>query len=107
MNDGFAADPDTLAAQGGRFDDLVGRVGRIHRTLADSLSATGECWGSDAVGRSFGAAHTGPADGTLTQLSSLTERLGGVGARFVDTGTAYTGAEDGAVEHLRAAGPDV
>lgn len=107
MNDGFTADPERLASQGGQFDDLVGRVGRVHRTLAEALSASGECWGGDAVGRSFGAAHTGPADGTLTRLSSLTEQLGGVGTRFVDTATAYTAAEDGAVERLRAADPDV
>jgi len=107
MSDGYAADPDRLTTRGGQFDDLVGRVGRIHRTLTDELSATGECWGSDAVGRSFGSAHAGPADDTLTALSSLTERLGGVGTRFVATGTAYTGAEDGAVERLRAVDPDV
>ncbi|GAB3468323.1 hypothetical protein [Actinophytocola sediminis] len=109
MNDataGFAADPDRLAAQGGQFDDLVGRVGRIHRTLADALSESGECWGADAVGRSFGAVHATPADGTLSQLSALTERLGGVGTRFVDTGAAYTAADDGAIERLRAAGQD-
>lgn len=106
MNDGFAADPSRLATEGGLFDDLVGRVGLIHRTLADSLASSGECWGGDAVGRSFGAAHAAPAEGTLTRLSSLTERLGGVGSRFVDTGTAYDGAESSAVEHLRAVDPD-
>lgn len=107
MNDGFTADPDRLVTEGGRFDELVGRVGEIHRTLTDALSANGECWGSDAVGQSFGAAHVAPAEGTLTRLSSLTEQLGGVGTRFVDTGTAYAGSDEGAVEHLRATEPDV
>lgn len=107
MSDGFTADPERLVSQGGQFDDLVGRVGRIHRTLSESLSATGQCWGGDAVGRSFGSAHAAPAEGTMTQLSSLTERLGGVGTRFADTGTAYAASDTGAVEHLRAAEPDV
>jgi hypothetical protein len=107
MNDGFTADPERLVTQGGQFDDLAGRAGRIHQTLAESLATTGECWGSDAVGRSFGSAHATPADGTLTQLSSLTERLGGVGTRFTDTGTAYAASDTGAVEHLRTAEPDV
>lgn len=103
MNDGFTADPDRLVTQGGKFDELVGRVGEIHRTLTDSLASAGECWGTDAVGRSFGAAHAAPADGTLTRLSGLTEQLGGVGTRFAGTGTAYTGSDEGAVEHLRGA----
>ncbi|OLF04276.1 hypothetical protein BLA60_41495 [Actinophytocola xinjiangensis] len=106
MTDGYAANPDRLAAEGARFDDLAGRVGQIHRTLADALSATGECWGTDAVGASFADAHAAPAETTLTALSSLTESLGAVGTRFTATGTAYTGAEDAAVEHLRATAPD-
>lgn len=107
MSDGFTVDPERLAAQAGQLDDLVGRVDRIHRTLADSLSATGRCWGGDAVGQSFEDAHAAPADGTMTNLSSLTERLGGVGSRLVDTATTYTGTDEGAVERLRAADPDV
>jgi len=107
MNDGFAADPDRLATQAGQFDDLAGRVEAIHRTLADSLAATGQCWGGDAVGQSFDAAHTAPADGTLTQLAGLTGQLGGVGTRFADTATTYTGTDEGAVERLRVADPDV
>ncbi|HEX2130595.1 MAG TPA: hypothetical protein VHH15_03480 [Actinophytocola sp.] len=109
MNDGstgFTADPDRLASQAGQFDDLAGRVEAIHRTLADSLTAAGECWGADAVGQSFGAAHVTPADTTLTQLSSLTSRLGGVGTRFAGTAATYTGTDEGAVERLRAADPD-
>jgi hypothetical protein len=107
MNDGFTVDPERLVDQAGLFDDLVGRVGRIHRTLVDSLAATGECWGGDAVGRSFGSAHTAPATGTLTQLSSLAERLRGVGTRFAATGTAYAASDAGAVERLRTVEPDV
>jgi hypothetical protein len=109
MNDvpgGFEADPERLATDAGQFDDLAGRVESIHRTLAESLSATGECWGADAVGHSFRAAHADPADGTLARLSSLTSDLGGVGARFAGTATTYTATDDGAVERLRAVDPD-
>lgn len=106
MNDGFTADPERLATQAGQFGDLAGRVEAIHRTLAESLSASGPCWGTDAVGQSFGAAHASPADGTLTRLSGLTDQLGGVGTRFADTATTYTGTDEGAVEHLRGSDPD-
>jgi hypothetical protein len=107
MNDGFTADADRLAAQAGQFGDLAGRVEEIHRTLSESLSEAGQCWGSDAVGQSFGAAHASPADGTLTQLSGLSSQLGGVGTRFADTARTYVGTDEGAVERLRAADPDV
>lgn len=104
--DGFAADPETLAARAGQFDDLADRVDAIHRTLAENLAAAGPCWGTDAVGRSFDAAHTGPSEGTLAELSALTGRLGGVGTRLTGTATTYTAVDDGAGERLRATGPD-
>ncbi|MCT2586200.1 hypothetical protein [Actinophytocola gossypii] len=103
---GFEADPERLATQAGQFDDLAGRAETIHRTLAEALSTTGECWGTDAVGQSFRTAHAGPADGTLARLSSLTSDLGGVGARFAGTAATYTATDDGAVERLRAVDPD-
>lgn len=106
MNDGFEADPARLTTQAGRFEDLVGRVAAIQRTLGESLASTGRCWGGDAVGQSFGAAHTAPADATLTRLTSLTEQLGGVGARFAATADTYTGTDEAAEVRLLATEPD-
>jgi hypothetical protein len=106
MNDGFRADTDRLASQAGQFGDLASRAEEIHRTLSESLTSTGQCWGTDAVGQSFGAAHAGPADGTMTSLSSLSGQLGGVGTRFADTATGYTGTDQGVEDRLRAVDPD-
>ncbi|OLF05958.1 WXG100 family type VII secretion target [Actinophytocola xanthii] len=106
MNDGFEADPTRLRQQAGRFDDLAGRVAEIHRTLGESLDSAGPCWGGDAVGQSFGAAHVAPADSTLTRLGSLTEQLGGVGTRFAATADTYTGTDEAAEVRLLATEPD-
>jgi hypothetical protein len=106
MNDGYTADVDRLAGQAGQLDPLVDRVATIHRTLSESLAEAGPCWGGDAVGESFGAAHAGQADTTLTQLGALPDQLGSVGTRFTDTATTYAGDDQHGVERLRAAGPD-
>ncbi|HEY0449866.1 hypothetical protein [Actinophytocola sp.] len=107
MNDGYTADAERLATEAGQFDGLAGRVGAIHRTLTETLAENGRCWGADAVGQSFGSAHAGPADATVTQLGSLPEQLGGVGARFAGTAAQYTSDDQGGVDRLRAAGPDI
>lgn len=73
--DGFEVDADRLAGQAAQFEPLVGRLGAIHRTLADALSTDGACWGNDAVGQSFSAVHAEPADDAASRLSALSDRL--------------------------------
>lgn len=107
MNDGYTADPERLTERAGQFDGLAGRVDAIHRTLSEALTSSGPCWGGDAVGQSFGAAHTSPADTAMTQLGSLSAQLGSIGTRFGDTATTYTSDDLGGVERLRAAGQDI
>ncbi|HWM06670.1 MAG TPA: hypothetical protein VNP92_30385 [Actinophytocola sp.] len=107
MTDGYTADPTRLTEQAGQFDGLAGRVEAIHRTLSEALATSGPCWGSDAVGQSFDTAHTGPADTTIARLGSLPAQLGSVGTRFGDTAARYTSDDQGGVERLRAAGPDI
>jgi hypothetical protein len=107
MSDGYQVDTDRLAGQEGQLDPLVGRVTSIHQTLSAALGEAGPCWGSDAVGQSFGAAHAGPADSTLTQLGGLPDRLGSVGTRFTATAARYDGDDEHGVERLHAAGPDL
>lgn len=93
MTDGFHVDPDALAARAGEFTDLAARAGGIHRDLADRLAALGACWGQDAVGASFAAAHTPGADATLGDLDALAGRLGEVGDRFTATARGYADTE--------------
>lgn len=107
MTDGYTADAERLASEAGQFEGLAGRVAAIHRTLSEALAQDGACWGADAVGESFGAVHVGPADATMSRLGSLSEQLGGVGTRFSATAARYTSDDEGGVERLRAAGPDV
>jgi uncharacterized protein YukE len=89
MTDGFHADVEALTTQAGRFGGLADRAAAIHRELTDTLTGLGPCWGDDAVGQSFGAAHVAPADGTLTAIGALPDRIGGVGTRFAGTARAY------------------
>lgn len=101
--DGFEADAEQLAGKAAQFEPLVSRLSTIHRQLADALSADGACWGTDTVGESFAAAHTGPADDTVTRLLTLPDRLGSVGARLSASATTYGAVDAGAVEQLKAA----
>jgi hypothetical protein len=107
MSDGYQVDTGRLAGQEGQLDPLVNRVASIHRTLTAALGEAGPCWGSDAVGQSFGATHADPADSTLTQLGALPDQLGGVGTRFTATAARYEGDDQHGVERLGAAGPDL
>lgn len=107
-SDGFTADAQRLAAQAEHFDGFAGRVGAIHRDLADALDAAGPCWGGDDVGQSFAAAHTGAADDTLGRLSGMPDRLGSVGTRFTETAAAYRDLDSGAAQTLSGTtDPDV
>jgi hypothetical protein len=106
-SDGFDVDVGGLTDRAGQFDGLVDRLGTIERDLTDALSATGSCWGTDAVGQSFAAAHADPADATLGRLAGLSEQLGSVGGRFADTATGYSSSDDAGAEHVTAVDPDV
>jgi hypothetical protein len=101
--DGFEVDADRLAGQAAQFEPLVGRLGAIHRSLADALSTDGACWGKDAVGQSFSAVHAAPADDAAGRLSALSDRLGSVGTRLSATARTYRTVDQSAIEHLNAA----
>lgn len=107
MSDGYEVDPTRLAQRGGQLEPLANRVTSIHETLSAALSESGACWGSDAIGQSFGAAHSGPADSTLQRLGGLPGRLGTVGANFTASAGRYDGDDQHGAARLRAAGPDV
>jgi len=106
MSDGYDVDTSALAAQAGQLDPLASRVAAIHSTLSEALAEAGPCWGSDAVGQSFGTTHAGPSDSTLTQLGGLPDKLGSVGTRFTATAAGYEGDDQHGAARVRAAGPD-
>lgn len=101
--DGFNVDAERLAARAAQFEPLVGRLGTIHNTLSDALSADGACWGTDAVGQSFGAAHATPADDAMTRLAALSDRLTSVSTRLTETAGTYQSGDQSAIEHLKSA----
>lgn len=107
-SDGFDVDVGGLTGRAGQFDGLVDRLGTIERDLTDALASIPQsCWGTDAVGQSFAAAHADPADATLGRLAGLSEQLGSVGTRFADTAAGYSSADDAGAEHVTAVDPDV
>jgi hypothetical protein len=101
--DGFNVDAERLAARAAQFEPLVGRLDTIHRTLSDALSTDGACWGTDAVGQSFGAAHATPADDAMARLAGLSGRVTSVSTRLTETAGTYQAVDQSAVEHLNAA----
>jgi hypothetical protein len=90
---GFEVDPGALAARAGEFGDLAERASAIHRDLAETLSSLGACWGEDAVGASFAAAHTPGAEATLGDLGALPGRLDEVGGLLSATASRYAATE--------------
>lgn len=101
--DGFEVDAEQLASRAAQFEPLVGRLGQIHRNLTDALSTDGTCWGTDAVGQSFGAAHQAPADDAVTRLSTLADRLTSVSTRLTETAGTYRTGDQSAAATLKAA----
>jgi hypothetical protein len=101
--EGFEVDAELLASRAEQFEPLVTRLGAIHRDLTDALSADGACWGTDAVGQSFGAVHATPADDAITRLAGLSDRLTSVRTRLSETAATYTSGDRTALEHLKAA----
>jgi hypothetical protein len=101
--DGFEVDPERLASRASQFEPLVGRMTAIHRNLRDALSAGGACWGTDAVGQSFGAVHATPADDALTRLAGLSDRLTSVSTRLTETAGTYRAVDESAIEHVKSA----
>lgn len=101
--DGFEVDAEQLASRAAQFEPLVGRLGKIHRDLTDALSADGTCWGTDAVGQSFGTAHQPSADDAVTRLSALSDRLTSVSTRLTETAGTYRTGDESAAANLNAA----
>lgn len=101
--EGFEVDAERLGAHAGEFEGLAERAGRIAARLRESV-ADAAPWGGDAVGASFAAAHTGPANDTLQRLSGLAGGLGEVGASFSSAAGAYRAAEQSAIGDVTGAG---
>jgi hypothetical protein len=101
--EGFEVDAELLASRSAQFDPLVTRLGAIHRDLTDALTTDGACWGTDAVGQSFGAIHATHADDAVTRLSGLSDRLASVRTRLSETAGTYQSGDQSAVERLKAA----
>lgn len=94
MTDSYRVEANRLAADAGQFDGLADRAGTIHGELRTVLDSVGECWGTDDVGRSFAAAHNGPADGTLGGLHALPGKLGDLGFAFTESAKTYRGTDE-------------
>lgn len=93
---GFEADVDRLSAHAKDFGPLADRAARISAELEQALGDAP--WGDDAVGRSFAAAHTAPADEAMTGLKGLSGGLADAGGSFGDAARRYQ-ASDSAAAH--------
>jgi hypothetical protein len=98
---GFDADIERLHAGAGEFAQFAERAGQIAADLQRALEATGNPWGSDAVGQSFAAGHVQPAADALHRISGLPDRLADVGERFTATADTYGQVDADNVTALR------
>lgn len=93
MNDGFQADPATLAKHAADFPGYADQAAAIHSELSAALASSGDCWGNDPAGQSFASGHVPAAGGTLDQMSALSGRLNDVGDRFTTTAANYAAVD--------------
>ncbi|WP_246258437.1 hypothetical protein [Amycolatopsis anabasis] len=100
---GFEADADRLAGRAKDFDGLAERAASIAADLDRALDGAEATWGADAVGRSFAAAHGGPADEAVRRLGGLADRIGGVGGKFAEAAASYRDTDTGAAGTLPGA----
>ena len=68
VDDGFQADPATLARHAADFPGYADQVGAIHAQLRSALAAAGPCWGADQPGQSFAGTHVPPTNDTLSLI---------------------------------------
>jgi hypothetical protein len=97
---GFAVDPEKLAAHAAEFAGLADRACAISAALHRALAEAGTPWGTDAVGQSFAAAHTGPATAALEGLGALPDGLGAIGAGFAAAAGSYRAVDTGVADGL-------
>lgn len=98
---GFEADVDRLSARAKDFDPLVERAARISSDLEQALDGAPAAWGDDVVGRSFAAAHVGPASETAARLKGLADGLGGAGGSFAEAARRYQAGDSAAADAVR------
>ncbi|TCP56125.1 hypothetical protein EV191_10165 [Tamaricihabitans halophyticus] len=104
MPDGFEADVARLESRAGEFDGFAERAKRISGELAERLAASGDCWGTDDVGRSFASAHSEPAGTTSAQLGGLAGQLGEFGAKFASSARDYRAVDTDEAAGFEAGG---
>ncbi|HJQ45759.1 MAG TPA: hypothetical protein VJT49_13395 [Amycolatopsis sp.] len=103
MTRGFDTDVDRLAARARDFDGLVERAGTIAADLDRALDGAEAAWGDDVVGKSFAAAHAGPAGATADRSHGLAAGLREVGDSFGEAARRYRAADSGAVDSVSGA----
>ncbi|MCO1581108.1 WXG100 family type VII secretion target [Crossiella sp. SN42] len=90
---GFRTEHERLSRAAGDFDDYRERADAIAKALTAKLAELGECWGSDAVGRSFARTHVPGATKTQQRLGELPGELAEVGGKFARTAEEYRSTE--------------
>lgn len=98
---GFRSDNERLRTGATQLVAAGEQAKQIAARLRRELAALGECWGADAVGRSFAQRHVPAAEATMARLDELSGQLHDVGRRFADTAAAYEQAEHDNVARLR------
>ncbi|GAA5168585.1 MULTISPECIES: hypothetical protein [Amycolatopsis] len=98
---GFESDVERLSARAGEFDGLVERAARVSAELERALAGASAAWGSDAVGRSFAAAHVGAADEAAERVRGLAERLAQAGGSFAEAARRYRAGDEAAADAVR------
>lgn len=93
MTGGFEVDAELLGGKAAEVEGLAERAAGIAADLTAALERSGTAWGDDAVGRSFAAAHGGPAEETVGVLAGLSGELSELGGSLGGAATRYQETE--------------
>lgn len=91
MSDGFSAEHHEIARHAKRFDDHAARAESVHKELLEAVASAP--WGTDAIGRAFGAAHDQQAQEVLDQIGGLHGALGEHGRKLGAAAKNYESTE--------------
>lgn len=102
----FQVDGDGVRAQAAIIAQCGEQIAQVLTSLRAALQGGGEPWGTDDMGKKFGASYTGPANQGFASLAGLGTALTNVANQLVAQADAYDQLEGQIADAFNSIGPD-
>ena len=90
---GFQVDSDGMRQQAATIADCGQQIAQVLTSLRAALTAGGEPWGDDDLGKQFGPSYTSPANKGFGSLASLGTAVTNVANQLAAQADNYDGVE--------------